>query len=496
MDRLRPLRGFALLIALLALAAGAKAVLYDTLDPDLFWHLRVADELARQPFPHALVDDLSFASSPAPWTPYSWLADLGMKKLWDFGGYRAAVIAQALMAGTLVVFISLSALELSIARFGRPRYLAAGVAGFVGAFLSLPYLSFRPVTAALALLAIAAWLLQRDRRMEHRSRAVWLLIPLTALLINIHLYAIFVPLAVAGLLTRTRRWAMLLAGTIAACLLTPMLPGVIQTAWNYQFTDVMVSGHVIAEMQPFYRGQLGWISAALVLTVLAAAGINRRQLRLGDWMWLAFSVALLVRLGRFSPIFGIFAAPTLAITLPAFSDVVLSRRTVQGLLAFALILGGVRVGRAFPPASVPLSTWINRMGGNSGYPTGAADYVLAHIPARTHRLISEFTWGGYLEWRLGSDWRVLMDGRTQLYSTQFWQTLYLGPVDQRKAYLATIAADAAVVPSAGSEFRQSLLDLGWKTVWSDQRADVLVPPPAITSTKRTGQYAAARDNAS
>jgi hypothetical protein len=354
------------------------------------------------------------------------------------------------------------------------------------------------VTAALLLLAVAAWLLQRDRRMECRSRAVWLLIPLTVLLVNIHLYAIFVPLAVAGLLTGTRRWAFLLMGTIAACLLTPMLPGVIATAWHYQFSDVMVSGHVIAEMQPFYRGQLGWISAALVLTVLAAGVANRRQLRRCDWMWMAGSAALLIRLGRFSPVFGIFAAPTLAVTLPALSDVVLSRRAVQMLLGLALILGGVRIESAFPRPTVTLSTWINRIGGG-GYPTDAADYVLAHVPARTHRLISEFTWGGYLEWRLGSSWRVLMDGRTQLYSTQFWQTLYLGPADQRKAYLATIAADAAVVPSAGSEFRRSLLELGWKTAWSDARAQVLLPPAAaavITSTKHTAQYAAARDNAS
>ena len=67
----RATRGFILLIALIALAAGAKAILYDTLDPDLFWHLRVADQLSRQSFPGPLVDNLSFASMKTPWTPYS-----------------------------------------------------------------------------------------------------------------------------------------------------------------------------------------------------------------------------------------------------------------------------------------------------------------------------------------------------------------------------------------------------------------------------------------
>src|SRR5450432_4852554 len=90
--------GFGLLIALLALFAASKVVVYDTLDPDCFWHLRVAAQLHRDGI-GPIVDDLSFASSRSPWTPYSWLAELGMKKVWDIGGYRAAIATQALMQG-------------------------------------------------------------------------------------------------------------------------------------------------------------------------------------------------------------------------------------------------------------------------------------------------------------------------------------------------------------------------------------------------------------
>jgi len=68
--------GFWLLIALLALCAGGKAILYDTLDPDCFWQLRVADQLCHDGI-GPLVDRISFASEKEPWTPYSWLAELG-----------------------------------------------------------------------------------------------------------------------------------------------------------------------------------------------------------------------------------------------------------------------------------------------------------------------------------------------------------------------------------------------------------------------------------
>src|ERR1700683_4106410 len=142
-----PRLGFALLVALIAMVAVGKAILADTMDPDAFWHLRVGQELAQLGWPRPLVDDLSFASNRRPWTPYSWLAELGMKKLWDLGGYRAAILAQAAMEAGFIVLLALAGLEASESATGRPRYLASALAAAAGAVLSLAYLSFRPVTA-------------------------------------------------------------------------------------------------------------------------------------------------------------------------------------------------------------------------------------------------------------------------------------------------------------------------------------------------------------
>src|SRR6195952_2868058 len=92
----RPRTGFALLIALIALFAAAKAVVYDTLDPDCFWHLRVGEQLLREGV-RPLTDSLSFASIREPWVPYSWLAEIGMVKIWAIGGFSAAVAVAAIM---------------------------------------------------------------------------------------------------------------------------------------------------------------------------------------------------------------------------------------------------------------------------------------------------------------------------------------------------------------------------------------------------------------
>src|SRR5205823_1919541 len=133
--------GFWLIVGLLAVF-GLVKVLSDSLDPDCFWHLRVAEQLGREGI-GPLVDPLSFASIKQPWAPYSWLAELAMKHLWDLGGYQAAVLASALLAGGFLLIVAQSCLELA----GPQRRLNCIMATALAACLSLPYLSFRPATA-------------------------------------------------------------------------------------------------------------------------------------------------------------------------------------------------------------------------------------------------------------------------------------------------------------------------------------------------------------
>ena len=123
-----------------------------------------------------------------------------MKRLWDIGGFRAAVAAAAILESAFIILLGLGAVEFSRSVHGHSRYLASALAAAMGGVLSLAYLSFRPVTAALVGLAFVAWLLLRDRRKNQRSKVVWLVPPITAVLVNIHFFALFVPLWTAALL--------------------------------------------------------------------------------------------------------------------------------------------------------------------------------------------------------------------------------------------------------------------------------------------------------
>jgi hypothetical protein len=367
----------------------------------------------------------------------------------------------------------------------------------MGGILSLAYLSYRPVTAALVGLSLIAFLLLRDRRMNQTSKAVWLVPPIAAVLTNIHFFAFFAPIWIAALLIGDalqssrfpRRTSVLFLTSLVACCLTPMLPGTIRSILNYSSHDVMVRSQTVAEFRPFYQGAMGHISAALVGLLLISAiwqYTRTRRIPLGEILWLAGSAALLFRLGRMAPVFAIIAAPIFAAVLPRLSDRILTRPPIIATFAAALVVLALPIARAFPPPARSLSSWLNRNGPDApNYPCAAADFVARNVPAKTHHLICEFTWGGYLEWRLGPAFQTLMDGRTQLFSAQFWNTLALGSPSDRRAYFAMTPADAAILRTSHNPFGQTLTDLGWKTIYRDEFAEVLIPPDASPKIQMT-----------
>jgi hypothetical protein len=478
--------GLKLTIALLALLAAGKPIFYDTLDPDSFWHLRVAEQLQHDGI-GPLVDHLSFASMKTPWTPYSWLAELGMKKLWDVGGYRAAIVAQSFAMGAFVILIAICAMQFSPLPEGEGNPLAIILATIFVMYLSLPYLSFRPVTFAIVLLTSCAWLLLRDRRLQEKSLAVWWIVPLTALITNCHFFAVLVPMWVCALLIgaiwerrNILRYTAIFIATILACAATPMLPGVVRSIWSYQFADPMVDGGIVAEFQPIWAGGLVSVTVVLLLIWFACVFHNRNKFRIGELIWLFIATALLLRMGRFAPVFAPIAAATLAASLPAMSGKVLARPAICGLLGCILMVGVVRLVAVFPSSQTPLSAWLNRQGPQTpGYPCAAADFVTQRFTSG--RIINEFTWGGYLSWRLGERYQVLLDGRTQVYSPTFWRTIYFASTPQSHTLLASSGASAAVLPVHGSRFHAELIAMGWQSVFRDDRAEVLLPPTAQAS---------------
>lgn len=482
-------------------------MLYGALDPDAFLHILAADQMLRDGV-GPLIDQQSFASVQTPWTPYAWLSALAMKLIWEVGGYRAAVATHAMMAAGVVTLIALACREIGSLtgspRFGSatsatdaPPRLTTAVATAAGAFLALPHLGFRPSTLATLFLASGILLILRDRRLGERSRSIWLLIPLSVLLINIHPIALMIPMCVITLLggalwerrwiaqppdwieagRRVRRYEWLLVGTFLGCLATPMLPGLIKSIIQLQFKDPMVAGRVVAPFQPFYGGPAGAVAAVVVGIMALCLLASFKRLRAGEMLWTATCTAVLFRMGGLSPVFAVGVTPLFAAALPRMSDRVIGRPTVCGIVAIVLLIGAWRIGSGFPARTTPLEAWANRdRAATTGYPFEAADYVEQFIPPATGRIINEYAWGGFLQWRLQGRFQSLLDERTNLYTREFWQATYLGDEAARIAFFEKLDADAAVLPVKDSTFRHALTQTGWRSIYRDERAEILLPP--------------------
>lgn len=466
-------------VALVVMVAIAKVVLADTMDPDAFWHLRVADQLLRDGI-GPLVDSLSFASLKSPWTPYSWLAELFMRAVWLLTGLRGVLVVTSLCAATILTLTAYSARLSRQDSHAMPVLLATVVA----AYFTLPFLSFRPVTFALALMAIVVALLWRHRRMDYRSRAVWCIPALALLITNLHIYIVFVVMLVMVMtigvfFDRRERfmpmlWLVLATG-VAACA-TPMPGGVVQTILNYQTIDPMVASNFITEMRPFYTGAGGKVTLAVLIGLVGLAVVRRREMEITDWLLLIFATVVLFRLGRFSPLFSLIAMPIFARVLPALTDRTLRRPPVRAVMAIVLVVGVFSIGRGMVNTGT-FEEWLNRHTPDvPGYPTASAQWVSDNVEPVHRRLVNEFNWGGYLAWRLGDRWQVLMDGRTQLYAPDFWRQVYFSTPEAQLAVLSDQPADAAILPARRSAFLENLERAGWRRVHEDAVAIVLLPP--------------------
>ena len=492
-----PPRAFWPLVWVLALLAAIKLLVFATLDPDVFWHLLVARQLLHDGI-GPLLDTISYGSIRTPWTPYSWLAELLMRCLWQLDGYRATLAAHCLLLASMVVVVAHTAMQ-AVPRSASRAFASGGVATAASIVFIIPWFGYRPAAFAMLLLAIIALLLQRDRRLGERSRLVWGVVPLTVLATNMHLFAILCPLWVGALLAgaiweylrasasryeekrRMLRYALLLALTTMAICATPMLPGMIASARFFLQADIMASGGVIVEMQPFYRGLFGKIAATLAILLVGSIVANHRFLRAGEMLWVVLGVAMLLQCGRGAPLFALCIVPAITLCIPRASDHRLNNKAIAWLLAGAALLGLITIAAVFPSPKVSLDQWLEQHAAGTmtsmPYPTQAATFVQHHIQPVSGKIINEFTWGGYLAWRLDGKFQVLMDGRTPAYSQQFWRDAYFGDWTTRQRLLTQTPADAAILPADGSLFLEPLKQLGWREIYRDTTAIVLIPSP-------------------
>jgi hypothetical protein len=401
----------------------------ETLDPDMWWHLRTGELILQNGIPRQ--DTFSFTVLDHEWITHEWLSQVFMWLIYQVGG----------LTGLILVFAAIVAIAFWLIYRrcdGRP-FLAAFVV-LLAALASAPLWGVRPQMFNILFAALFVFLVEgyKDGRVSRRT--LWLLPFATFIWANLHsgyllgvvLLATYVIGESGQLLFHARpkrgldwpdvRWlALMTLLSFLAAVVNPNGPEL----WIYPFFTLgsNVMQQYIQEWQsPDFHLSFFWPFAALLFLGMIGLIASRRRPGLTDVLLFAGTGAAGLLSIRNIPIFTVIATPVITRYLyialdgtPLYSF--LSVRSADKSTRVLSVLNWfLLVGLTFIAV-----TWIViKVQGNAeaiaeSFPVAAVDYLESSGLAE-QRGYNSYNWGGYLIWR---DIPVFVDGRADVYGDEF-----------------------------------------------------------------------------
>jgi len=444
---------------------------------DTWWHLATGRWIvAHHAVPHT--DPFSFATTGKPWVAHEYLTDVLMYASYQAGGMIALATENALL------------LMLAFAVIGylaeAPRW-AAFLSVIFGALAARPAFALRPQSISLLFGALFLWVLYGSLR-RHDLR--WLIALPCLMLLWVQLHAgyllgiAFIGLVlVAEILDRwakrgestPREWLALAGAGVACVAVVPLNPNGFKMLTFPFLVMRMKINATIQEWRPanLHDPHLRAFLALAVVT-LAAMLFSRRQYRPGRFLIYGVLLAAALRSARNIPVFCLIAGFLLAehLWVSGESTLHVSPRVATALSAVVLAVAGYFCAEA---ASSGLA--FQALAEKNLYPQKAIAFLQSkHLPGN---VFNDYTFGGYMIWRLYPEYQVYVDGRADLYGDSFlaeYLEIYNGERDPRP-FLDEKRIDTVVVaPSAGltTLLRMLAVEGSWKLAYEDGRAVIFV----------------------
>lgn len=439
-------------------------------DFDTWWHLAAGRWIVNEGSVPS-TDTLSFTVPDHAWTNLQWLYDVCLYALYSVGGETALVVAAA--AGfTIAIWLCLRVALLKLEEVPAALLTLWGVLVLEERFI------IRPEMVSFPLLALTIWLLVTAGR--DSGRRLWMLAPLMVVWVNSHSLFVIGMAAIGGVtvgvvLARRlpvpegwrnsdcwtaeteRRLLIAAALSAAATLLNPFLiegalfplhlmsridgsNSVFQAIGEFRrpFSNYFTTFSITA-YQSFFFATIGILVAASV----AAAGRRRRRDAESDPSVPGFDIGLALVFAALAYLsllarrnIGIFAVGAIPIAALALSAVVdrLPRKIRASLhrlgdfaapviVAFCVLLVGTTVtNKYYRWSSVSREFGVGTF--ETNFPIHAADFASRHeLPGRVY---NDLTAGGYLTWGPAAPGGVFIDGRLEVYDTEFFSAYMQG----------------------------------------------------------------------
>jgi len=440
------------------------------------------------------------------WFAWEWLADVLFALLHDAWGLAGLV----LFAGVLIA--ATAALLLRYMIWRGANLLVAILAMLAVCSASMVHWLARPHMFTWGFLLLTLWLLEADRRRP--SRAVWLLVPLVALWVNVHggFAALLVTVAIyaAGSGAEElwaawerrdeapwlrpppglRRYTLLFVACCAATLVNPY-------GWelHHHIGAYLQSDFILNNVQEFrapdFRGESMRIFEVVLLLGLLLAGrlLARREIT-AALLILAWAHAALLSV-RHVPLFMIVATPLLARELT-----LLIEQGARGGNPWLKILRDIAEdygGRTRAPSEAgplvvnfvglaAISTIAFLLATRAEDPKWKAEFPAVRFPELAadsladrivgRRLLSTDQWGDYLVYRFHPEFKVFIDGRSDFYDPTI-RDEYLVLMNGKWGWQRILdkhGFEAALLPVSWALTSTLKLDPRWRLVYDDGAA--------------------------
>jgi len=480
-DLLSTRRIFVIILVLGMFAMAARSVA----DPDVWWHLRTGQLIIQN---HQLfqADPYSFTRAGQPWINHEWLSQVAMYGVYRLAGWGGLIVGFA-------AIIAVSSLLVYLRSPGRP-YIA-GVFTLWGAVAAAPILGVRP--QMFSLLLASSFLLILERSEKHPG-LLWWTAPLTLLWVNLHGgYLVGIGLMVAFLVgdalelafgsqDRTRTASHLRRLALVACLaVVPLNPNGTRMYWYPLETlrSRAMQTYIDEWFSPNFHQAKELPFLCLILATLVALGISSRRLRARELLLLSATMWLALRSARHIPIYVLVAVPILSGATQSWLDEhggaswFGSRTSSPGsrrMLVNAIMLAAFVV---FTFARVRAVIRQQVESEAQHFPAAAVSYMARERPRGP--IFNDYNWGGYLIGKLYPEYRVFIDGRTDVYGDSFMDDFYATyhltdgwkrPIQRWQIRTVVLPPDAPLITALRSQ-------PGWKQIYADSQAVIFIRKP-------------------
>ena len=449
-------------------------------DTDLWWQIKTGQFIwTSRSVPTE--DPFSFTTAGVRWIDHEWLSQVIFYQVFAHFGFIGLVLMKAVFVTAMMTGIYL------LARLYTKHGLAAVGITALCSIAGWRFWSQRPHLFTYLFLVVLLILLNKATR----GRALWLAVPLFLVWSNLHGGWAFGYLVMAVVLLESgigairegkRSDALRMAGVLVFSFLAVLVgPSPIP---RLLYSIGYVSGHIPTQLvlefrRPSFRSVPMYPYDLLLLMVPVVLYLGRKAMPISQWIILILTMAMSLKSMRHVPLFGIIAAPVLAIQINA----ALERRADSGRLSWWLkepqgwwpvnlllllvipMLIVLKMPRENTEAA-RIQSWF--------YPIEACRFLQEQPVYGEGRLLNNYDWGGFLIYKLYPKYKVSIDGRADLHYGHMTAAIrdFEAMSPEWQAFVESVNPDVILLPINKPVAEALREDPDWLLVYEDDVAVV------------------------